>query len=607
MDKNTNRKSKPNFLILMVDQQRFPSAYDNNELKRWRRENLRTERLLLRNGMEFLNHYAGSSACSPSRTTLYTGQYPSLHGVSQTSGAAKTSFDPDMFWLDQNSVPTMGDYFKAAGYQTFWKGKWHASEEDILIPGTKNSLPSYTSTGLPDKENVNYYLQANRLGAYGFDGWVGPEPHGSAPRNSASSAAIGLSGRDVVYAAETVQLIQSLEKQSHEDASDASPWFIMSSFVNPHDIALFGAFTEQSPLFKFTVDPSVPFIPPAPTATESLDTKPSAQESYRIVYQQAFQPLRDTLFYRQLYYSLQKQVDQEMLKVFNALRRSSFYENTIVLFLSDHGELLGAHGGLFQKWYNTYEESIHVPFIIHSPQLFNQRKTTNMLTSHVDVLPTMLGLAGIHAEEVQKQLRSSFTEVHPFVGRDLSPLLRGEEEFFRANEPLYFMTDDDVTKGLNQVTVSGQPYEAVIQPNHIEAIITRLPTGMDKADEIWKFSRYYDNPQFWSNPGCEDTVTVQSSPVQSGTKTESAVCVTTTKRCPLPDEFEMYNLTRDPFEEKNLANPAFQTPESFALQPLLLAALQEQCRQKRLSPTSGDVPGMPSCNCSVEGSTCCHD
>ncbi len=197
----------------------------------------------------------------------------------------------------------------------------------------------------------------------------------------------------------------------------------MCSFVNPHDIALFGAFTELSPLFNFEVDPTVPFIPKAPTANESLNTKPAAQESYRIVYQQALQPLRDSLFYRQLYYSLQKQADQEMKKVFQALQNSIFYEDTIVIFLSDHGELLGAHGGLFQKWYNTYEESIHVPCIMHSPMLFSGRQGTDMLTSHVDVLPTMLGIAHINQEKIQEKLRGDHTEVHPLVGRNLSPLL----------------------------------------------------------------------------------------------------------------------------------------------------------------------------------------
>ena len=173
--------AKPNFLIFMVDEERFPTVYENKELKEWRKENLITQELLRDNGLEFNNHYTGSTACSPSRGTLYTGQYPSLHGVSQTTGAAKVDFEPGMFWLDPNTVPTFGDYFRAAGYQAFWKGKWHASMADILIPDTQDSFLSYNSrTGVPIPKNEQIYLNANRLNEFGFDCWIGPEPFNGA-------------------------------------------------------------------------------------------------------------------------------------------------------------------------------------------------------------------------------------------------------------------------------------------------------------------------------------------------------------------------------------------------------------------------------------------
>lgn len=592
------KKKRPNILVLMVDQERFPSVYESNELKEWRKKNLVTQNSLQKHGMEFLNHYAGSTACSPSRATIYTGQYPSLHGVTQTTGVAKGPFDPDVFWLDPNTVPTIGDYFRTAGYQTYWKGKWHASDEDILIPGTKNAFPSYdTSTGVPSEEKEKIYQNASRLDPFGFSGWIGPEPHGSNPRNSGSSAAIGTSGRDEVYASETVKLIQSLDEQADKDDT---PWFIMCSFVNPHDIALYGVLTALSPAFNFEVDQTLPPIPPAPTAQESLSTKPQAQESYRLTYPLALQPIIDEPFYRQLYYSLQKQVDNEMHKVFKAIKKSSFYENTIILFTSDHGELLGAHGGLHQKWYNIYEESIHVPLIIHSPQLFQKREQTNMLTSHVDILPTLLGLAGIDAAKIQKKLSKSHTEVRPLVGRNLTPLIQGNNQFFRANEPLYFMSDDDITKGLNQTTASGLPYESVVQPNHIEAIITKLKTGKKQKEEIWKFARYYDNPQFWSDPGCSDTSQKKGKAVDVNDSIQCSTCLDVTKIDPVPSQYELYNLTSDPLEEINYADPSNATPETTIIQELLIDALEQQCNQKRLEPSSGEVPGMPTCNCLEE-------
>ena len=147
----------------------------------------------------------------------------------------------------------------------------------------------------------------------------------------------------------------------------------MCSLVNPHDIALYGVYSAISPNYNFKVDPSLPYIPPAPTVGESLLTKPTVQESYRETYPKILQPIIDNNFYRQLYYSLMKKADEEMLKVLKALQQSSFYDNTIVVFTADHGEQLGAHGGLYQKWYTMYEESIHVPFIIHNPSFISKR------------------------------------------------------------------------------------------------------------------------------------------------------------------------------------------------------------------------------------------
>ncbi|MCT4507403.1 MAG: sulfatase-like hydrolase/transferase [Tepidibacter sp.] len=593
----------PNFLIIIVDEERFPPVYENEEIKAWRKKYLKAQRILHNNGLTFNNHYTGSTACSPSRGTLYTGQYPSLHGVSQTGGVAKGDFDADMFWLDQSTVPTIGDYLFTEGYEVFWKGKWHASQADILIPDTHDSFLSYNSVnGIPEEKKEKLYLNANRLGEFGFDKWIGPEPFGSEPHNSGSSASVGISGRDEVYSMQVVDLIKSLDNnKANKKTFDNKPWAIVCSFVNPHDIALFGEITRLDPLFDFKIDKSVPFIPKSPTATESLSTKPKAQSSYREVYPKALQPLIDTEFYRKLYYSLQLQVDNEMCNVLTALFNSSFYEDTIIIFTSDHGEMLGSHGGLFQKWYQAYEESIHVPLIIHNPILFKESKQTNILTSHVDILPTILGLANIDQKTVQNKLKRNHTEVHPLVGRDLSPIISQGKNFERINEPIYFMTDDDVTKGLNQKSVLGIPYESVIQPNHVETVIAKLQTGKNNQEEIWKYSRYFDNPQFWSSPGCEDETITQQCPQTEVDGIQCCLCIKRIKTTPDPDEFEMYNLTTDPLETKNLAHSDFQTPETKVIQVVLSNMLEQQCRQKRIYPSSGNVPGKPSCkNCAPD-------
>jgi hypothetical protein len=151
------------------------------------------------------------------------------------------------------------------------------------------------------------------------------------------------------------------------------------------------------------------------------------------------------------------------------------------------------------------------------------------------------------------------------------------------------MTDDDFTRGLNQNNWHGWQYNSVIQPNHVETVIGKFKTSGGK-EEIWKYSRYFDNPQFWTTPGQEDDVMHEFGPQEPAWGgITAAVCATTQKTSPIPDEFEMYNLTDDPFETTNLAGD----PNYSAMQQQLAQVLDQQRCQKRLAPSAGCVPGMP--------------
>jgi arylsulfatase A-like enzyme len=114
----------------MVDEERYPPCYETDAVNLFRKKNLKAQEAMRQQGIEFHRHYAAATACSPSRASFFTGQYPSLHGVTQTPGAAKGPFDPDVFWLDASSVPTMGDYFRATGYRTFYRHQ----EKDVRSP-----------------------------------------------------------------------------------------------------------------------------------------------------------------------------------------------------------------------------------------------------------------------------------------------------------------------------------------------------------------------------------------------------------------------------------------------------------------------------------------
>jgi choline-sulfatase len=594
---------KPNFLILMCDEMRFPPIYESDATKAFRQQYLQVENFLRKNGADFQRHYAASVACTPSRASIYTGQYPSLHGATQTTGAAKEAFDPDMFWLDPNSVPTFGDYFRAAGYSTLWRGKWHGSDADMLIPGTHSQLVSYDpTTGAPDPSKEALYTASERLDRFGFSGWIGPEPHGKAPLNSGSSVPAGQQGRDVGFAQQAKSLIQQLD---HDKST--KPWFVVSSFVNPHDITLWGlwANTGQAGDFQFDIEEGVVphdlFDPVLfnQTVNDNLATKPSAQASYQKTYALWLQPILDNSEllprYFRYYYQLHKNVEEQMMVVLQALLQSRYKNDTIVIFTSDHGDLLGSHFGMHQKWYTAYDEAIHVPLILWSPTLFPQPRSIETLTSHIDLLPTLLGLAGIDPEPIRQKLALDHSDARPLVGRNLTPLLLGQVSQEGVNDPLYFMTDDDPSRGPNQDNWTGIATNSVVQPNHIETVIARLDDG--SGPKVWKYTRYFDNPQFWSSPGTpgesgvEDVIQLQKQEIPSADGTYPIAYEATVKHTPKPDEFEMYNVTDDPMELTNLYGNA-----GYAAQQNMLATfLQQQCAQKRLTPCSGNVPGQPAC------------
>ncbi len=541
---------KPNVLLFMVDEQRYPASYDGPELRRWMEENLRAQQLLRERGVEFHRHYAQSTACAPSRTSLFTGQYPTLHGVSQTDGIGKSAFDPGMAWLDPDTVPTMGDWFRAAGYDTYYKGKWHISHADIIIPGTKDSLLTTEVTadgeGVPIPGNVDMYRNADRLDRFGFSGWIGPEPHG---RNPANAGWI----RDPQYRNEALDLLDALDNSESD-----KPWLLVNSYVNPHDIVFYGIMWASFG-FPYPSLEQVPPIPEPPTRNEDLSTKPRAQASYVATYGQMFLPQPPDDLYRRFYYFLQASVDKYILEVYRRLERSRFFENTIIAFTSDHGDTLGAHGGMHQKWYQAYEETIHVPLIFSGPLVGDPGRSELLLTSHADFTPTLLGLCGVDAEQAAKELALTHTETQPLVGRDLSPVVRGTGTV--ANEPVFFMTYDNVSQGLSQIT-GGRTWQAVDTPNQVETVIVEID------GELWKYSRY-----------AQDLPTPYSGQITN----QNILAVVDAKQSVL-DEYELYNITNDPYEQINLAYSGKETERSRELRPRLHALLQEQRTRKCLKP-----------------------
>src|SRR6266516_2860648 len=156
--------SPPNILLILTDQLREAPVYESDELAQYRRERMAGVERLRADGVSFRKHYPITTACAPSRASLLTGQYPSLHGVTQTDGLAKDANNSDeVFWLAPDTVPTLGDWFRAGGYRTYFKGKWHASHAHLDAEDGDGFLLSIDDDGDPIEENIEKYLKADLL------------------------------------------------------------------------------------------------------------------------------------------------------------------------------------------------------------------------------------------------------------------------------------------------------------------------------------------------------------------------------------------------------------------------------------------------------------
>ena len=536
--------SSPNVLLVMTDEERYPPPYEGGELETFRREQLPARAALLRSGLEFHRHYVASTACAPSRASLFTGQYPSLHGVTSTDGLAKPATGPDITWLDPDAVPTLGDWFRAGGYEAHYRGKWHISHADLTDPETGAGVLANDETGAVDPAGLDAYRRADRLDPFGFSGWIGREPHG------ADKADCG-SVRDGIFADQVVEMFTDL-------ARAGGPWLAVASFVNPHDIAFAGFGWEQL-LGLAPPDDTVPDIPEAPSQGDSFADRPPCHEEFVRAWPNLLYAQAPDVAYRRLYYYLHKLVDAAIGRTLDALHDSGMADDTLVVFTSDHGDLLGAHGGLMQKWYNAFDEAVRVPLVLNGPGVRVRPVGIGIPTSHVDLVPTLLGLAGIDLTDAAAAVARDHAETRPLPGRDLSRVITGTTDPADVRAPVYFMTEDDVTRGSAQVNIfTNTRYEAVIHPSKVESVVALLPTGADGTDELWKLVHYYERLDAWHE---------SQGQAIDGTASPAA-----------EPFWELHNLTTDPEERHNLAPKA---PPALAT---MQSTLEEERDKKRLLP-----------------------
>lgn len=466
---------KPNFMIVITDQQSGKPYWPEG----WEEKNLPAMRLLKENGITFNRAYTNSCTCSPARVTMLTGLYPAQHGVTEVLEFDNvkrfvTDLPSDQENAAQNvslnvkerrqrgmpsNIQNLAKVLRTAGYNVIFKGKWHLTKPaNWVIDPQKDIDQKYWTS-------VDAQQLAER---YGFDGWTWPDAGDNlAIENMGAGTTkndqrfVDGRGQAAKYGDVPYDILEPHSVVNFLRTYDSDkPFCLIVSLVNPHDVLAYPAL-YQSAGYQDSDFQHLPIDRP-PTWNEDLSTKPRSQSQFLKVanignYQIGPDDVNLQLGYCRFYAYLCKHVDEQILQVLNALKESPHFDDTVVVRISDHGDMAMSHGLQRQKMYNMYEETLNIPFVISNPNLFKDCRgtQTDSLVSLIDLLPTLANLAGV--PDLDRWI---------FKGKDLSPILSNPRA--EVQNHIHFTYED--------------LYFFVPAANHMRAIV----------EKRWKYAVYYD-------------------------------------------------------------------------------------------------------------------
>jgi arylsulfatase A-like enzyme len=420
-------------------------------------------------GVTFANHYTASAMCTPSRATFLTGRPPQYHHViDQQQFAFVPTLNP--------SIPNVGSVLKELGYKTAYFGKFEM-DKGILTP----------------ESTVNYSTSA---AVYGFDVFGAGGDIGSAP----------LSGfeNDPFIAGESVRWLRNAALQSRK--SGGQPFLMVASFVNPHDIMYGDGNVPGEPAVQKPVRPEA--TPPPPpnsiyeqkwalslpeSLAESLTASgtPSALNEYKKGWDGWSGTIPTdrtdmwTIFYNYYLNTIQDN-ERSVKQVVDVFNEMDLWRDTVIVFTADHGEMGGSHGGLKGKGPFIYEQNAHVPMIIAHPA-GPSGATCTALTSHLDLVPTFVGLTGL--PETQRP-----ANVKQLPGHDFSGLLANPQDAkldaLRPGVLFNYLGLATVDASFLQGVMDSQML-GTAQPPISQANLTKRGLVSFAFDGRYKFGRYY--------------------------------------------------------------------------------------------------------------------
>jgi len=357
--------NRPSIVVIMTDQQSAGALSCTGN--RW----LRTPNIdsLARGGTRFANTWCSSPVCSPARASLISGLLPHATGVEYNGGFRQT-------------IPTLGELFREAGYETAWVGKWHLPDglPYVRVIGRDRSGPEQGRgfSFLP-------YDVANTPG-WGMGDFI------DRPISECAAAFL---------------------HRKHDQ-----PFLLGVSLVNPHDIC-YWIWDKLPPRHPGAVEkpPAESELPPLPAnfavAADEPEFITRCRNRPHYGEQMTSTKSWDEAQWRRYlwaYYRMTERVDRAVGTVLDALRSSGLEDNTVVVFTSDHGEGMAAHRWVVKLM--LWQEVVGVPLIFQwKGRIAAGRKDRQALASTLDITPTLCDLAGIRMPK-------------PVHGSSLWPVLR---------------------------------------------------------------------------------------------------------------------------------------------------------------------------------------
>ncbi|MEI7673532.1 MAG: sulfatase-like hydrolase/transferase, partial [Deltaproteobacteria bacterium] len=361
---------KPNILFVITDQQTIGalSCAGNQYLKT---PNL--DRLAAR-GTRFEKSYCTYPLCSPSRASLFSSRTPHELGIYNNNDAE----------LTQKGLQgqTLGELFQAAGYEAAYAGKWHVQAPYPGIgKGGNRIIPGFSV--LPVNAENPARVDKDKQGK------------GLSVDPSVADAAI------------------KFLHQPH-----AKPFLLVASILNPHDICEFpdcAALQNLLPSDRAKLPPARPNVHDKETLPSVLQNNWSNRDWTETQWRE----------YLWVYHRLAEIADAQVGRILEAMDQAGLAANTVVVFTSDHGEMMGSHQMVTKQ--KLYEEAAAVPIIV-APLAGQAAVNSRHLVSGLDIMPTLLDYAGIAAPAAAR-------------GRSLRPLVEGREipwRDFVVSETNYF-------------------------------------------------------------------------------------------------------------------------------------------------------------------------